>query len=287
MNINTVTRHFNRNVLIMKKQSPHIFFIGGVIGTVGSTFLACRATLKLSESLDKIKQDVDNLHHLKTDKEYPHQQYQKDLATVYGRAALDVTKLYAPSVIIGVASIGALTGSHIQLTRRNSALMAAYATVQQAYLEYRDRVREALGEERELDIFHGAESETITNDEGKKEVVKVVDPNKMSIYAKCFDEGLPNWEKDSELNRLYIQCQQNYANNLLQARGHVFLNEVYDMLGFDRTKAGAVVGWVIGNNGDNYVDFGIYEAFNAKFVNGWERSVWLDFNVDGVIYDKI
>jgi hypothetical protein len=287
MNFNVVTRNFNRNVLIMKKQSPHIFFIGGVLGTLGSTVLACRATLKLSGNLDKIKQDVDNLHHLKTDTEYPHKQYQKDLATVYGRAALDVTKLYAPSVIIGVASIGALTGSHVQLTRRNQALMAAYATVQQAYLEYRERVREEVGEERELDIYHGAKSETITNDEGNEEVVKVVDPNKMSIYAKCFDEGLPAWEKDPEYNRLFIQCQQNYANNLLQARGHVFLNEVYDMLGFDRTKAGAVVGWVIGKEGDNYVDFGIYEAFNAKFINGWERAVWLDFNVDGVIYDKI
>jgi Tfp pilus assembly major pilin PilA len=271
----------------MKKDSPHIFFVAGVVGSLTSTVLACRATLKLSQNLDKIKQDVDNLHALREDVTYPHEQYQKDLAIVYGRAALDISKLYGPSVVLGVASVVALTGSHVQMTRRNSALMAAYATIQQAYSEYRSRVREALGEERELDIYHGAENETVKGEDGKNQVVKVIDPNKMSVYAKCFDESCPSWEKDPELNRLYIQCQQNYANNLLQARGHVFLNEVYDMLGIDRTKAGAVVGWVIGSEGDNYVDFGIYEAFNARFVNGWERSIWLDFNVDGVIYDKI
>jgi gas vesicle protein len=287
MNLNALTRSFNRNVLIFKKQSPHIFFIGGIVGTVASTALACRATLKLSESLDKIKQDVDNLHSLKEDTNYPHDQYQKDLAVVYGRAALDITKLYAPSVIVGVASITALTSSHVTLAKRNTALMAAYSAVQEAYTNYRDRVRSELGEEKELDIYHATELQTVENGEGKKEVVKVSDPNKYSPYARFFDEVSPNWRKDPELNKLFIQCQQNYGNQLLQARGHLFLNEVYDMLGIDRSKAGAVVGWVIGKEGDNFVDFGIYEAFNSRFVNGWERSILLDFNVDGVIYDKI
>jgi hypothetical protein len=295
MDINSITRRFNRSILVSKKQSPHIFFAAGVIGAVTSTVLACRATLKLSESLDKIKTDVDNVHALNPEKQesdtdivrYPTDQYRKDLGYVYGKAALEITKLYGPSIVIGVASIGALTGSHVQLTRRNSALMAAYAAVQQAYLEYRERVKQELGPERELDIYHAASFEVVENADGKKEEVKVVDPNKYSPYARFFDEYSQHWEKDPELNRLYIQCQQNYANNLLQARGHLFLNEVYDMLGVDRSKAGAVVGWVISDVGDNYVDFGIYEAYNGRFVNGFERSILLDFNVDGVIYDKI
>jgi hypothetical protein len=89
------------------------------------------------------------------------------------------------------------------------------------------------------------------------------------------------------MNRLFVTCQQNYLNHVLQVRGHVFLNEAYDALGLERSTAGAVVGWVMGDNGDNYIDFGIFEAQNARFVNGSERSILLDFNVDGVIYDKI
>jgi hypothetical protein len=87
---------------------------------------------------------------------------------------------------------------------------------------------------------------------------------------------------------MFIRSQQNYANDLLNARGHVFLNEVYDMLGIERTSAGAVVGWVRGN-GDNEIDFGVLNDLHSgqRFINGDERSVLLDFNVDGVVYDLI
>jgi hypothetical protein len=168
------------------------------------------------------------------------------------------------------------------LTRRNSALMAAYAAVQKAYDDYRERVINEVGREKELDLHHAATVQLVDKDE-----VRIVDPNKFSPYAKFFDEYCERWEKDPELNRIYITCQQNYANNILHARGHLFLNEVYDMLGIPRTKAGAVVGWVVGKDGDNYVDFGMYEARSENFINGAERSILLDFNVDGVIYDKL
>jgi len=288
-----LTRKIGRQLLTFNKHKPHIFFATGVVGSVASTVLACRATLKLSATLDEIEGDIKNVKSMKENAEktgldsYNSDDYGRDLYYVYTKAGLKITRLYAPSVVIGVASLGLLTSSHVQLTRRNAALMAAYATLQEAYDNYRERVREEVGENKELDLYHGATTERIKNEDGKSEDIKVVDPNKMSPYSKLFDEYSPHWEKDPELNRIYIQCQQNYANNLLIARGHLFLNEVYDMLGIDRTKAGAVVGWVIGDEGDNYVDFGLYEARNSAFVNGWERSIFLDFNVDGVIFDKM
>lgn len=288
-----LTRKIGRQVLTFKKQSPHIFFVAGIVGSVTSTILACRATLKLSDTLNEIETDIKSVKMLKENSDktgtaaYNGDEYGKDLSYVYARAGLKITRLYGSSVVIGVASLTMLTRSHIELSKRNAALMAAYATLQQAYDDYRERVREELGESKELDLYHGATTERVKNEDGKSEDIKVVDPNKMSPYSRIFDEYSPHWEKDPELNKLYIQCQQNYANNLLIARGHLFLNEVYDMLGMDRSKAGAVVGWVIGNVGDNYVDFGLYEARNSPFINGWERSIFLDFNVDGVIFDKI
>ena len=65
------------------------------------------------------------------------------------------------------------------------------------------------------------------------------------------------------------------------------------MLGARRTKAGAQVGWVYDENnvvGDNYVDFGIFDTRRSKardFVNGYEKVIVLDFNVDGYILDLI
>lgn len=280
-----ITRGFGRKVLTIKKQSPHIFFVAGVIGSVTSTVLACRATLKLEKTLDEIKADLHTVMELKNDvdvENYDEIQYRKDVAYVYAMGGMELAKLYGPSVIIGAASVALLTGSHVQLTRRNGALMAAYAAVQEAYNEYRNRVRAELGDERELEIYRQGETNAVECAESKTR-----DPNSHSPYAVFFDEFSPNWEKDPELNRLFIQCQQTYANNLLRSRGHVFLNEIYDMLGVDRTRAGAVVGWVIGHDGDNYIDFGIFNPENSRFVNGMERSILLDFNVDGVIYDKI
>lgn len=301
---NSLIRNVSRQVLVAKKNSPHIFFVAGVVGTITSTVLACRATLKLSDTLDDIKEDlvtVKEMHEaidsndmliLEEGKvvdnvKYSTEDWHKDTIYVYGKASLKIVKLYGPSVIIGVASISALTGSHIQLVRRNAALMAAYAAIQQAFEEYRERVRFQYGEDRELDLFHGVKTESIETSNGDKINKKITDPNGLSIYSRFFDEGSRHWQKDPELNRIFVQCQQNYANNLLIVRGHLFLNEVYDMLGIDRSAAGQVVGWVINDKGDNYVSFGMFDAYNSRFISGNERTILLDFNVDGVVYDKI
>lgn len=284
----TVTRALGRSRLTLAKQSPHILFVGGAVGVVTATVLACRSTLKLEKTLDGIKFDLESLPKaLDDDPETESARRNKDVLYIYAKGSFELVRLYGPALAVGGASILALTGSHVQLSRRNTALTVAYTGLHQAYNDYRARVRAELGEERELDLYHGVCLAEIEGDDGKKKTVKQVDPNGLSPYARFFDETSPNWTKDPEINKLFVRCQQNYANDLLQARGHIFLNEVYDMLGLDRTAAGAVVGWVISKDGDNYVDFGLYAPASSRFVNGWERSVLLDFNVDGVIYDKL
>ena len=113
-----------------------------------------------------------------------------------------------------------------------------------------------------------------------------------SMYARFFDESSPSWVNDAEYNLMFLRQQELYANDLLKKRGHLFLNEVYDMLGISRTKAGAVVGWIYdenNTNGDNCVDFGIFDPHNEHnraFVNGNTKTVLVDPNVDGNIVEK-
>jgi hypothetical protein len=268
----------------MKKNSPRTLFVVGIAGVVTSTFLACRATLKLDKTLDDFNKDIDEARDRRGNKD--DQTYRQELVYAYTKGTYSIARLYAPAILIGTASIGALTGSHVVLTRRNSSLTAAYSAVQMSFDAYRERVRKEIGDEKELDIHHAITLEKVPID-GKLQEIRKADPNKWSPYARFFDEGSANWQKSPEFNRLFVQCQQNYSNDLLHARGHVFLNEVYDMLGINRSQAGQVVGWVLDQGGDNYIDFGIFEAYSAAFVNGWERSILLDFNVDGIIYDKI
>lgn len=282
---NVVTRSVGRTKLTVQKNSPHLMFGTGLVGILTSTVLACRSTLKLEKTLENIQADLDESKAIAHDDS--EESGNREIAFAYARGTLDIAKLYGPAVIVGGVSIALLTGSHLQLTRRNTALTVAYTGLQQAYSEYRARVREHVGDETELDLYRGIKREKVEGDDGKKHTVPVMDPNKMSVYAVLFDECSPEWNKDPEINRMFLQCQQNYMNHRLTAVGHVFLNEVYDAIGVPRTKAGAVVGWVISKEGDNFVDFGIFEAANSKFINGLERSIWLDFNVDGIIYDKI
>lgn len=288
-----ITRAFGRKVLTVKKNSPHIFFAAGVVGFAGTVVLACKATMKLEDTLDEIQEEIDEvkntgvLVHKADDMAYDvERENQKDLLYVYGKSTVKLAKLYGPSVALGVASIGALTGSHVQLTRRNSALTATAAALSKAYDDYRERIREELGEEKELDIYRGLREEESKDEKGKKVVTKTMDPTKFSPYARLFEPSNLNWVNDAEINRIFIQAQQNYANHLLHARGHVFLNEVYDSLGLERSKAGQVVGWMLNGDGDSYIDFGLFHVNNSDFVNGHEKEVWLDFNVDGLIFEK-
>lgn len=278
----------NRSIIQLRKQAPHILFGAGVAGFGATVVLSSRATLKLEPTLDEIKFHVNEVKSMYDDTGN-HPEHARDLAYVYGRGFVAIAKLYGPSVIVGVASIAALSGSHVIMTRRNAGLTAAAATLTKALEEYRGRVREELGEEKERELYHGIKfvEETI---DGKKQMVAIKD-GPLSGYARYFDEGSPHWNKSADYNRLYVLAQQQYANDLLHSRRHIFLNEVYDMLGIERSAEGQVVGWVMTTEddsfGDNFVDFGIYEVRNSGFRDGTEPRVLLDFNVNGVVYDLI
>ena len=285
------------------KHSPEILAGVGVVGVVGSLVMACKATTKLSDILEESKEQLDKIKEVAADPAYEEKYSQddakKDTTITYVQTAMKVTKLYAPSVILCASSLGCLLASNNILKKRNAALSAAYMTVDKSFKEYRKRVADRFGEEVEKEIRYNIKAEEITKvDEDGNEVTETVkvmdgtdDPNSYSDYARFFDESCAAWQNDAEYNLTFLKAQQQYANDLLKARGRLFLNEVYRMLGIDETKAGQVVGWVYNPDnptGDNFVDFGIYNMQRERvraFVNGYEPNILLDFNVDGVIWD--
>lgn len=299
----TLGKVAGRSGLLFKKHSPEILMVTGVVGIVTSTVMACRATLKVEAILDAHQEKKEKiLEVLKkvesgeiSDAEYTDKDASKDLLITKVQTGMAFVKLYGPAVTLGVASVACILGAHGIMRKRNLALVAAYKAVEQSFSDYRKRVVKELGADKDYEFKHGIRRETIIEmDESGKKVkskkeVMVADPNEISQYARFFDESSAQWSKAPEYNLTFLKCQQNYANDLLHSRGHIFLNEVYDMLGIPRTQAGAVVGWVKGE-GDDFVDFGIFDGDNMKnrdFVNGYERSILLDFNVAGVIYDMI
>lgn len=304
MNLN-ISKYFYKAGFQLKKHSPEILVVTGAIGVVTSAVMACKATRKIDDILDETKKAVDAIHDCSTNEdfkdEYSEEDAKKDLIITYSRAAINFAKLYGPSVALGAVSLGCIFASNNILRKRGIAIAAAYTAVDTTFKEYRKRVVERFGEEVDRELKYNLKAKKVTEkvvDEETGETKKVKkteytaeDPNGYSDYARFFDEYCNGWEKDPEYNLMFLRTQQSYANDLLKSRGHLFLNEVYDMLGIPRTKAGQVVGWVYNEDnpvGDNFVDFGIYDInreTNRDFVNGYERSILLDFNVDGNIWD--
>ena len=303
--ISTLTRTLNRTGLKIKKHSPEILLATGTVGVVASTVMACKATLKVEEIVDEAKEKIDTIHNVSADpamaEKYSEEDGKKDLAIVYTQTAVKFIKLYGPSVTIGVASLACMIGSNRILNKRNAALAAAYAAVDKSFKEYRGRVIERFGKQMDRELRYNIKAqeieETTVDANGKETVTKktvdVMDPNSYSQYAIVFDDSNEGWDPDPERSKYFLIQQQNWANERLKSRGHLFLNEVYDMLGAKRTKAGAQVGWVYDEKnceGDNFVDFGIFDTNSPKardFVNGIEKVIVLDFNVDGYILDMI
>lgn len=302
--VNNATRAFNRIGFKLKKHSPEIMVIAGVVGVVASAVMACKATTKASDIVEETKDQMDKIKTVAEThdaEEYSEEDMKKDTTIVYTQAAVKFIKLYAPSVLLGAASITSILAGHNITRKRNIALAAAYATIDKGFKNYRANVVERFGKDLDKELRYNVKAkefdEIVTNDKGKEKTVKksveIADPNTYSDYARFFDDGCTGWQKDAELNLVFLKHQQNYANELLQRKGHLFLNEVYDMLGIPRTKAGQIVGWVYdekNKRGDNFVDFGIYDMNREKvrdFVNGYERTILLDFNVDGDILNLI
>jgi hypothetical protein len=288
-----------RTGLLLQKHSPEILMGLGIIGVVASTVMACKATLKVKEIIDEGDANLETMNEvLATHDNYSEEDYQKDKILVYSARVGNLIKLYGPSILVGTGAVVCLLGSHGIMTKRNLALVGAYNLIDKSFTSYRKRVADEFGEDKEKMLRFGLKEEQVTeiavDDDGKKTKLKhsviISDPNFNSDYARFFDEYSNQWSKSPNHNLYFLKCNQHYANDRLNSIGHIFLNEVYDMLGIPRSKEGAIVGWVQNAEGTNFVDFGIFDGENPRaraFVNGYEKSILLDFNITGIIYNLI
>ena len=295
--------YFSKAKILCKKHAPEILLVTGTVVVVSSAVYACKQTLKAHDILEKANSDLSDVEkaiQVSNPEDYTPKDVRNDRMKVYGRTFVELAKCYGPSVIGGIIGFGMIFCGH------KIALTAAYSGLLAQYNDYRKKVAEKLGTDEELKLRGGVERTDISVLDDDGNVVEVKDANIIhdngsdhSIYAKIFDESNPNWSHNPAANLMFLRSQQQFANEKLRAEGYLFLNDVYQALGMPRTSEGQIVGWVWdpkdeidGHIGDDYVDFGIYnelykDAARRDFINGAEPCVWLDFNVDGVVYDLI
>lgn len=312
----------------VKEKSPEILIGVGIVSIGVGIFLACKATLKLdrekaaieaeiNEAIDAAQEKMDEIDEgveSEVLNNYDEQDAAQDKAIVYGRTAKSVAgsvwkgaKAYAPAAGCIVLGFVCIIFSHKIMQDRETTLLAAYTALDSAFKIYRARVVEEGGKEMDARFLYGTKTEMrevkrVNPETGLEETVieteEVPDYPLGSPYARIYDKAHSACYQDADphndWNETYLKQLQEQANQLLNRRGYVFLNEIYEMLCLKKTPEGQYVGWIKDNpNGDGYIDFGIKLAYeDPRFKDFIEtkklrRKLVLDFNVDGVIIDKI
>ncbi len=270
----------------LRKNGPTILTGAGVAGFMGTTYLVGKAVLKAQEPIKELKVKIQEISTRELTETYTKTDMTKEVGRVWIMDMLRISKIFAPAIITGGVSIACIISSHGMMKNRQASLVAAYVALDEGFKAYRRRVIAELGEEKEKEVYSGVQLRAIDQIEGGTGSV-VTDDGMPSQYARFFDENnSAYWTRTPEWNLMFVRQQQRYANDRLQTRGFVFLNEIYEALGFDWNQAGQVVGWKLHEGGDNYIDFGIYDGTDEMaraFVNGAEAAIFLDFNVDGPI----
>ena len=292
---NVASRTLGSSKLSLQKNAPTILTVAGVAGFAITTALAIRATAKAVDVLPEIAKDIHQAKETVLAEVEAGEADAKDVGVavtkVYAKSSLVLAEVYWPVLLTGSASAVCILVGHGMMKKRQASLVAAYTMLDAGYKAYRARVQEHLGEEKELALYRGVRTVEAFEDDGTTPC-EIIDMDDVmpSPYARFFDESSPNWRKTPEYNLLFLRSQQDWANDRLRAQGYLFLNEVYEALGLERSQAGQMVGWRYdakkNHTGDGFVDFGLYnigDECNRAFVNIIEHTVLLDFNVDGII----
>ena len=288
----------------LRKASPEIMLASGIIVAGAAVVTACIATKKAGPVIEEVHQQLDDIHNevlnaesFAEEKELIKQE-KKESFKVYRSLLWKLCKIYGLPVFLFLASVGLILGSHGILKKRYVSTTLAYKALDEAFKDYRKRIQDAVGVEKELHFFNGTEEGgevTIIDENGDAQTTKQVVKTQEKKYSPYeFDFNLKtapgNWEANSDYNFSFLRMIENWANDMLKSRGHIFLNEILDELGLKRTPEGAIVGWVMGSGGDDYVDFGVYDYYTDEYSDaqdGYLKNIHLNFNVDGVIWDKI
>ena len=280
-----ITRAIGSTSLKLQAASPTLLTVGGIVALISAGVMAVKATpdaepiaTRLEKRLDDIEDGVESL----------------PTRDAYIEAAKGLFKIYAPAIAVAAIGTASVLYGHGIMRKRQAALVAAYGLLERTFNAYRDRVRDSFGEEVEEDLYRGNQIK-VTGVDPKTNVVSYnpVASSPVSEYSVSFDARNRHWnDARPEWNLVFLRSQEKHANHLLNSRGHVLLNDIYDGLGFPRTKAGAVVGWTRDGD-DRFVDFGLPEAGTPEesdyfyFFGQSVNEILLDFNVDGLILDKL
>ena len=281
----------------LKKYSPEILTGGAIIFGIGTVVLTWIAARKTDKALEEPKAIIKAAKEKEIAEEYTKKDQTRELTHGYLKGSAAIAKLYGPAVLMGSFSIACILGSYKILSRRNAGLIAVNGLLQKEFSDYRDRVIEKYGKEEDYKLRIGDKmekvTETETDEDGNEKTVEVEKPKKdeygQNSFGRWFDESCYEWQKDTQYNITILKRIQGDLTSMLRSKHVLTLNEVYEYMGYEKTKAGFEWGWVCqpGTEQQTYVDFGLPlgdDTWEREQVKSNERYFWLDFNCSKIIF---
>lgn len=307
--VDGLVRAFSKLGRIIKGAAPEIAIVAGTVGLVTAGVIACKETPKAMKTVEEHKTKIATVEEATKNgitaagETYSEEDAKHDKIMIFTQDALELAKVYWLPAVIAAASVVAIFAGGKIFRSRITTLTGTVAMLDSNFKKYRDGVIEKFGKDIDRELRYKTKDEVVEekkkdedgNDKTELKTVKKTAYDGYSDYARFFDETNPNWVKDGPRNLMFLEHMQRYANDRLQMRHVLFLNEVYEMLGMPRSPEGQLVGWVYNPEDpmvDCCVDFGISEMIrNKKLFNeimrDQERSFLLDFNCDGRILEKL
>ena len=305
---------FSNIVYGVKKNSPTLCFIGGVTAFVGTCILASKATLEAEDIIDEHNKRIEDIETAGkiaaaegySGKPYGEAEMKKDKTTAYTKTGVSLAKAYAPAIATGALSITLFLAGQKILNGRYVAAASAYSGLQKLFNDYRGRVREDLGPEKDRQFLYGSrvekkaiEAETVDPETGKTKKEKLdaeyIDINiddttgNIRVWGEYNSDGSRNWqyERNHEMSLSWLRAKESFWNDILRTRKSkvVTENEVAHDIGLNMTQSGQFLGWDRNKNPDAYIDFGLGDWSDPqvkRFINNDIDSVILTFNVDGI-----
>lgn len=307
MNFSGVTRAFSKVGRVLKNRAPEIAIVGGVIGLVTAAVLACKETPKVVKEVEATADKIEKVNKAVEEKvtdageEYSEEDAKHDKLIIYSQTGLAVAKSYGPAAILAILSILSIFAGGKVFRKRLTTVTGAYALLEQNFKSYRDGVIEKFGKDMDKQLRYKLEDKVIEektvdengNEKTELKTVKTTKYDGRSDYARLFDESNTYWVSDGQQNMTFLLAHQSWFCDQLRAKGYVFLNDVYEKLGYRRTYEGQLVGWVYDPTDlsrDSFVDFGLAEVIDDEIethsiAKKYKRSFLLDFNCSRIIDD--
>ena len=228
------------------KHSPEILTGIGIAGMITTTVLAVKATPKAIRLIEEAKEEKG-----------------EDLTKA--ETVKTCWKAYIPAAAICVASTACLIGASSVSIRRNAMLATAYKLSETAFSEYKEKVVETIGDEKEKVVREKVSEERIQKNPITKNEIIMTDYGDTQFY-----ETLSGRYFKSDIEQ--IKKVVNYLNkDMLQDMfGTISLNEFYDELELERIDLGDELGW--------RVDKGLIEIdFTSKIADNGKPCIVLDY----------